>query len=142
MITYCDLKNCYAIMREARDRQERMERLRSMAEKCTAIPQDTPSATSKESPDAIGNYACRLVEMQEAADEFYIGAVMQANVISQIIDDIEGDDNADVRTVLRCRYLDGMTYPEISEKTHMSESWLYKQHKKGLEILGVKEGGD
>lgn len=140
MVTYNDLKNCYSIMREAKNRKERVERLRSMAEKCTTAPRDTPSATSKDSPDVIGNYACKLIEMQEAADEFYVSAVMQASVISQIIDDIEGDDNADVRTVLRCRYMDGMTYPEISEKTHMSESWLYKQNKKGLEILGVREG--
>lgn len=129
-------------MREAQNKQDRMERIRSMAERCTTAPRDTPSATSKDSPDAIGNYACKLIEMQEAADEFYVASVMQASIISKIIDDIEGDDNADVRTVLRCRYLDGMTYPEISEKTHMSESWLYKQHKKGLEILGVKEGVD
>ncbi len=134
MITYDDLKHCAALAREARDRQERMERLRSMAERATSAPHHAPGMATPESPDRIGDWVHRLDEAQRACDEFCRGVSEHVLEVKLAFWEIHNEDQQEV---LELRYIEGLTWDEISDKTHFSERWCRHLHENALDALGI-----
>lgn len=134
-ITHNDLKICHSLVREAIDVHERMERLRAMAERCTTQPAGFGGYGSGVN-DRVGNTAAMLADMQRKADECVAAYMGHAECVALAIDSIEDSTQ---RTVLRMRYLDGLSWEDISEKTHYSERWLRKLHGRGLSSLLAKE---
>ncbi len=135
-VTYCDLKNCAALVREANDRIDRLSRLRSMAERCTATMSETGVHAQGATNDKIGEWVARLDDAQEQCTKFYEMALENAMIIDM---EICAVPDSKQRTVLRMRYIDGLMWDEISEKTYYSESWLHKLHQKGLNAMGLCE---
>ncbi|MBO4898457.1 MAG: sigma-70 family RNA polymerase sigma factor [Clostridia bacterium] len=56
----------------------------------------------------------------------------------EIFDFIEKIDDAKCRTVLINRYINGYTFEKIAETMYMNERWVYRIHKKALEICDEK----
>ncbi len=56
----------------------------------------------------------------------------------EIFDFIEKIDDQKCRTVLINRYINGYTFEKIAETMYMNERWVYRIHKKALEICDEK----
>lgn len=134
-LTYDDLKNCHALVREANDLTERLQRLRSMAEQITIASKPYVGFSCDGSSDRVGNLSAALVDMEAEGQRRIEAYFDNAQQVSLAIDSIPDSTQ---RTILRLRYLDGLMWEEISEKTHYNERWCRELHKRGLVALGVQ----
>lgn len=100
------------------------------------MPMQGNGHTSSESPDRLGNWVARLEEMEQECNrriEAYMEHVLEVELVIQMV------KNGTQRTILRMRYLDGLLWEEISERTHYTDRWCRVLHDRGLEDLGLRK---
>lgn len=133
MITIDDLNLCAALAREADDLKERIARLRSMATGSRSIPCG---------PNG-GGYSDRIATTVSAIDELERKMLLKIDAYTQHVryveEAIDEVPDADQRRMLRLRYVDGLTWEDVSERTHYSERWCKELRRRGLVFLGVWE---
>lgn len=133
-ITYEDLKNCAALAREAKSLQTFLEWYRDMASCPTPATQGIPVQSEAPSPDRIGEWVDKITEVSERFSrviDLYTDHILEVDLaISEV-----GD--SDQRTILRLRYLDGLTWDEISERTHYSRRWCIVLHNRAMDGMGI-----
>lgn len=134
MLTYEDLRICASLIREANDITERIARLEALAERCTA--QIREDASGGGSYDPMGDSAAKLADMREEGKRRTSAYLKHAALVDAAITEMVTD--SDQRTVIRCRYLDGMGWEEVSEKTHFSRRWCFVLHDRGMESIGLE----
>lgn len=135
-VTYDDLKKCAALAREAKDINERLERLRSLAERCTSTVRQAGGGGSPSSGDRIGDWVSKLCDMEQEGQMRAAAYMDHVAIVDQAIS--EGVENSDQRTILRLRYVDGLTWEAISDQTHYSDRWCFKLHEHGLRAMGMR----
>lgn len=134
-ITYEDLRVCHALVREGLDIRERMARLRSLAEWCTSTLRPTGGGKG-ETGDRVSKMAAEIADMEAHALRKAEAYLAHARMVDQAIGELSDGKQ---RMILRLRYLDGLTWEEVSLRTNYSERWVRKLHQKALEALGVGE---
>lgn len=135
-ITYDDLKNCAALAREAKNMQTLLGWYREMASCPTPATQGIPVQSGPPSPDRMGEWMDKIGEMSERlvqTIDAYMEHVLEVDIA------IAGVDNSDQRTILRLRYLEGLTWDVISERTHYSVTWCKEMLNRGISHMNLKE---
>ena len=135
MITYDDLKICAGLAREAQNIRDSLERIRSLAE-YGGIKSEVVSGFGAPLDDRAGEGAAAIADIERRE-----GAKIAAYVehVACVEREINGLTNPDHRLILRLRYVDGMTWGQISEKSHFHERWSRELHRRGLDALGLKK---
>ena len=116
----------------------KVEQLETLATHITANLTGMPKAEGK-SPDEIW---AMLADYKNQC----IGAVYQylrdCKELDAEIDSLPYDPNTEfqIRAVMKCRYLDGMTGADISEKLHYSERYVRELISRGRTLYNEKYG--
>ena len=106
-----------------------------MLERVTQSMERIPCAGSAE-PDKISDGVVNLIEMERAAIQKYGAYLEYVKIVEHELDAIP-DPNQ--RRILKLRYLDGLLWEEISEKTIFHERWCRELHNRGLKEIGLFE---
>lgn len=113
------------------EKQEQIDSLRALASS-TALHSDSERVQSSGGKDIVGECCAKIAdlcaEINKDIDEF---VDEKANVI-HIIDKL---DNLEERKLLCCRYLKYMPFSSIAKEMHISESTVYRMHKRSMERL-------
>ena len=133
-ITYQDLKLCATLAREAEDMSERIQRLRAMLERTTTTIKDMPGGGGGCVGDKMADSFAKLDEWEREAGHRTEVYLDHAWIVERAILALPDDRH---RLILRLRYLDGLTWEEISDKSNYDERWCRRLHKKGLAALGI-----
>ena len=133
-ITRKDLDICASLVREAQDIKERMQRLRSLAESTTAPFRDMPGGAVLS--DKTGNGAIALADLEADARRRIQSYFEHAGEVDKAIGEL-ADPNQ--RIILRLRYVDGLTWREVSEKANYEERQCRRIHGDALSALGVEK---
>ena len=136
-ITYEDLRKCAELAKEAEDIRERLERLRSILERCTPSWSDAPGRASGVSPDKMGEHMDKLAELEAEGWRRAAAYLEHVFEVDKAISEIEDPTQ---RMIIRLRYMDGLSWEKISDKTHYSERWCKELHSRGLMGLHVWRG--
>ena len=135
-ITYEDLRKCNSLARSVREKKEKLEWLDSLAAHCTATIENSGRGT-KVQFDKIGEMVAEIDnnrwELVEAIEAYWDHIGIVRGAIARIPDETQ-------QAIMRMRYLDGLTWREISSKTHYVDSWCRKQEAEGLCAMGITRG--
>lgn len=88
---------------------------------------------SSGSKDKIGEFASRIIDMQNEIQALTVKRDM-------IINQIEGIENPDLYQVLYSKYVDGMNLYEIKDVIHCSKTQVYRVHEKAIAEFEAKYG--
>ena len=88
---------------------------------------------SSGSKDKIGEFASRIIDMQNEIQSLTVKRDM-------IINQIEGIENPDLYQVLYSKYVDGINLYEIKDVIHCSKTQVYRVHEKAIEEFEAKYG--
>lgn len=135
-LTYEDLRICHSLVREARDLQERIDRLRSLAEWCASQASPGGGRGGNLPGDRVANMTANLIDMEAEGQRRIEAYMSHAQAVDAAIS--EGVTDSMQRTILRLRYLDGLSWEEVSEKTHYHVRWCKELHSRGLKNLGIE----
>ncbi|MDD3243545.1 MAG: hypothetical protein PHD32_07485, partial [Eubacteriales bacterium] len=105
-MTIQKLKSVRAIRQEADDLSERIERLRSAAERTTSAPSITGFGGGSGSTDRMAEQAAKLVDLISRRQQRLIYLEMQLEEIEEWLDGL----SLEQREIMRLRYLKGMTW--------------------------------
>ena len=133
-MTYDDLKNCAALAREIKRIEEMEEILRSRIERLSVPPQEVPASNAHQS-DKLGDGVAVLMEL---AEQWRDRVETYAQHVAAVEACIEGVKDADQRIIMRMRYVDGLTWPEISRTRTYHERWCRELCERGLESAGIR----
>jgi DNA-directed RNA polymerase specialized sigma24 family protein len=128
VLTYEDLRICASLAREAEDLLECIKRTRSMLERMAPVYTAAPGSGDAQA-DRVGEGVAKLADLETAAQEkleAYLDFVAQ---VGAAIDTLAEPDQ---RRVLRLRYLEGLRWEAIAEKTHFHERWCKELHHRAL----------
>ena len=133
-ITLQDLKICGALMKEARNNYDRVMHLREMMERTSRPLRHTPGARSVHK-DYMAEGVAAIDEIERNNSERLAMAMQHVIAVESAITTIP---DATQREIIRMRYIDAMTWEEISGKTHYHERWCKELHSRGLRRLGIE----
>jgi DNA-directed RNA polymerase specialized sigma subunit len=88
---------------------------------------------SSGSKDKIGEFASRIIDMQNEIQALTVKRDM-------IINQIEGIENPDLYQVLYSKYVDGINLYEIKDVIHCSKTQVYRVHEKAIAEFEAKYG--
>lgn len=88
---------------------------------------------SSGSKDKIGEFASRIIDMQNEIQALTVKRDM-------IINQIEGIENPDLYQVLYSKYVDGINLYEIKDIIHCSKTQVYRVHEKAIAEFEAKYG--
>lgn len=88
---------------------------------------------SSGSKDKIGEFASRIIDMQNEIQALTVKRDM-------IINQIEGIENPDLYQVLYSKYVDGLNLYEIKDVIHCSKTQVYRVHEKAIAEFEAKYG--
>ena len=118
---------------EIRALTEAMSIAYAEAIKTVRTPTSVPVKTSFE--DRRQNATIKYIELKA---DITARLAELFKIKKEIFDFIEKIDDAKCRTVLINRYINGYTFEKIAETMFMNERWVYRIHKKALEICDEK----
>jgi len=113
-------------------KQETLDRLRAMAENCSAH-EITGMPKTASGRDKISEIIVKIVDLQ---NEINIRIDQLINLRREIIRQIEGLPNPLHRTILWSRYILNRPWEKISEKMGYSIQNCYKVHRKAVAAFG------
>lgn len=88
---------------------------------------------SSGSKDKIGEFASRIIDMQNEIQALTVKRDM-------IINQIEGIENPDLYQVLYSKYVDGLNLYEVKDVIHCSKTQVYRVHEKAIAEFEAKYG--
>ena len=127
-ITYDDLRYCASLAREAQNIRDSLERIHSLAE-YGGIKSEVISGFGTPLDDRPGEGAAALADMERKAGERIAAYIGHVACVESAISEVAHPDH---RAILRLRYVDGLTWEQISERTHFNERWCRRLHDRGL----------
>lgn len=114
--------------------QDELERLRSVAERCTA------SITGETSKGVSGDRIQATVERMEYWERRLSAQVWNALRLREEIESaIESVKDDRLRLLLRYRYVDGLTWERTAEKLRVNVRTAYRMHGTTLNLINVIE---
>ena len=133
-ITKQELERCAALAREADHLRERIIRLHAAAEGTGMRVDGVPGGSGIGDPvgDAVANLDKLQGRWTRAIDR-YLALMLRAD------EAIAALESPDVRTVLRLRFIDGLTWDEISMQAHFAPSHCRRLCNRGLRLLSEPE---
>ena len=134
-ITTEQLEACIGLAQRTRGMRERIERIRAMAE-LSGIKSENIGGGGRPLDDGTGEGGSMLADLLETfgaeAREYY----KIAWTVEQVVKAAPMSDNQ--RDVVRYRYIDGMTWPEIATAIQYSERQCHRFEEDAMVMLGIK----
>ena len=127
------LKRYIQIERQIEQKTDELARLRSLAEKITPSLRDSPSTGSQDGCP-LERAMEQIIEMERQIDRDIDSMVIIRREVHQTIAAV---GCAVYRDVLRLRYINGMTYEQISARTNYSLVHIYRIHKAALDAVVI-----
>lgn len=124
-----ELMEARRIQYEIESTQERIERLRSMMEKTTPTLSLTGGISGTPSNDKMDKQMAKLLELERELIGKTIMLHERYKSIEEWIDSLPGIQGA----IMRMRYVDGMKWPAIANRTGYSEVHCYELHRKAFD---------
>lgn len=129
--TYRYMQRVQTIDKMINRKQEQIDSLRSLAAS-TAMYTDSERVRSSGTKDKIGEACAKIADLQaEINSDIALFAERKAAVM-RCIDALE---NLDERNVLYYRYFRYFEFRKISQEMHISESTVYRLHKRGMKDI-------
>ncbi len=130
-ITYEDLKNCAALAIEAQNAQERILKLRSLAE-FGGLTCGITGGRGTPLKDGTGEGGSAIADITNNAQGRISEYLSKSGQVEQTINALQ---NTKHREVLKLKYIDGYTWPEVAERMHYDERQCRRIHAVALERL-------
>ena len=105
---------------------EEYEKYKTRAEKVTSIISDMPRGG--QSSDKVADNAIIMADLNRQYEERWLQAEREKLKVEQNIDSIEEP----YQTLLRKRYVEGLSFEEVAEKMNYTYSAITKMHGKAL----------
>ncbi len=128
-MTIQKLRSVRAIRQEADDLSERIERLRSAAERTTAAPSITGFGGNSGGGDRMADQAAKLVDLIARRQQRLIYLEMQCEDVEVWLDGLD----AVQRMVLRLRYISGLAWSAVAKETHYSADHCLRVHRSAIQ---------
>lgn len=113
--------------------QDELERLRSVAERCTASI--TGAASKSVSGDRIQAAVERMASWERRLSAQVWDALRLREEIESAIESVKDDR---LRLLLRYRYIDGLTWEKIAARMHLDYRWVLRLHGRALGRLTIE----
>lgn len=127
-----DLERCWELHRELKSLNNRREQLREAATRITAQIGKEPKSTERH--DKLAEYAARL----DTLDQLYTGKLLELEAQLRLIEmDIDGFPKQQ-RTILRLRYIDGLSWRKVARESSYSEKHVFKIHEAALRKMDTQ----
>jgi len=81
--------------------------------------------------------AAGMARLQQLEDDYRASAVRYVDIVVKVEKAIASLENPDERSIIRRRYVDGMTWGDIIAGSFMSERTCYRLHETALKKLAV-----
>lgn len=108
------------ILEEEQSIRTQRDRWQQLAERITPVFSHTPKGTERH--DRVGTAVAELARLDELWEALLIKKIRILRQTEQVIEQVE---NPQYRTVLRMRYLQGMTIESVADQLHYS--WVQMQ---------------
>ena len=129
------LKRFLQMERQIEQKVDELTRLRSLAEKITPSLQAEPCAGSRDGGCPLERAMEQIIEMERQIDRDIDSMAIIRQEVHQTIAAV---GCTVYRDVLRLRYINGMTYEQISSRTNYSLVHIYRLHNSALDAVTVK----
>lgn len=107
---------------------EQLQSLKDLAEKCTNVMTGMPGSGNKGN-SRLEQIILKIIEQQDR-----INAIIDeyVDLSAKVYEAFGKFANYDLAEILELRYVKGLEWDHVAEKTGYSTSWLFKVHKKAL----------
>jgi DNA-directed RNA polymerase specialized sigma24 family protein len=129
-LTEEDLRLCAALGREAENLRESLQRLRAMAEDMRPHADGMPRGGGPGDP--VGQAVADLDALRARWQKTIAAYTRHVRLVEAAIQALP---DPDVRSVLRLRFLDGLTWDQIAERTHFVDRWCRELSRRGVRRL-------
>lgn len=126
-----DLKQCKAKKYDIESKKERIATIRGILERITPVLSDTGGVSVSAKDDKTARYVSELIDLERELIELTAMRERELQSIEEWIDTLPGIQSA----IMRMRYVDGMKWAQIAQRTGYSPTQCYELHKKALEKL-------
>ncbi len=109
---------------------QEIERLKTMAAGMSGSAEGERVQASK-SADKMGNAVIRYIELEEDLQQKTLEYFNERQKTLALMSTLPPDEYA----VIFARYVEGLEYYEIAERSGKSYSWTKKKHAKGLRLI-------
>lgn len=121
-----DLERCIELHSEIQRLEDRRKKIEEAAQRITKIISSEPKGN--EPRDKLAEYVAKL----DTLDRLYAGKIIELNALFRLIElDLE-DFPAQQRIILKLRYIDGLPWRRVAEKSKYSEKHIFKIHEAAL----------
>ena len=112
---------------------EELPRLESRAEKITSMVSDMPKGSQQ--GDSLQRSVEKICELKVSLNQRIDAAVEKRKEIETVIETLE---DKTLQLLLRYRYIDGMTWEQITVKMRYDYRWVLRLHGRALERLTIE----
>ena len=119
------LRRYWDLDRAINQKLDEQERLRALCERVTPVLTGMPGGAASDRTDAYIKLAELEAQIDAEVDQY-------ADMRSEIEGAIDTLDDMTLRTLMRYRYLSGLTWEEIAEKMGCELRWIYVLHGRAL----------
>ena len=112
---------------------EELQRLESRAEKITSMVSDMPKGSQQ--GDSLQRSVEKICELKVSLNQRIDAAVEKRKEIETVIETLE---DKTLQLLLRYRYIDGMTWEQITVKMRYDYRWVLRLHGRALERLTIE----
>ena len=120
------LRACLNALETVKLLEERMTVLESRLTRATAILSGMPGGGRRQ--DTIGEGVAAMEKLRGRWAEAAADWAQRSTAVEEALAALP----ADLRAVMRLRYIDGMTWAALSERLDRSERWCYVLHNRAL----------
>ena len=130
-MTHDDMRRCAAQAREIEDIRQRLERTRSLAE-FGGLKSMVVNGFGAPLTDGTGEGGTILADIEKEYGRKLMTFLETMQSMETAISTI---NTPDWRTVMRLRYVDGLTWGEIEKRTHYTKDGLMDINAKAIKIM-------
>ena len=128
-MTKKELSQLYYLKKEIKEQQRRLAKLEETATNCSAQITGLPSGNGIS--DKTGNYAAQIADLKALLDSNLKKCFDELNRLNRYIQSV---DDSQMRTILRLRYIQGLTWQRIAfEIGEHDEQYPRRKHNAFLQ---------
>ena len=126
------------LLREIKHLEEEKERIRSLMERTTKALSDSPKGSFADGT-RLETSTEKIIQIEELVSGQIKQLKEQRAEIESFLSLLESPKE---RTLLRMKYIDGMTWEEIEQKEHLDERWARRIVGRAIHKIALKSPPD
>lgn len=108
---------------------------RRWQEKATAMSPVYSDMPKSRGPDKIQNAVCRIIELENDINREIDAQIDLRRQIESAVNNLEDDR---LRDIVRRRYIDGITWDDISKELSLDERWVRRLNARAIRELTLE----